>query len=670
MNKNKILIASTALLSLAAVSCHDTIDFEAARRESIEYAYSQDFKSRFGEPDPEQDYNMASRVMANLTEAFPGAAQIKVFSAMPGAASTSLIADFMTSNSLVEFDVLKGEDHVFIQWLDEAGFVLHSTYASISNGQLILDASRAATRANGCPIELGVKVTDLDKFNDDSQYFKDIFGYQNPWDIYGRQRADIFDMYHLVGVESTLQHNISVRLSDIDEIVGNGGVFAEQGKDAAGHCNKLHWEEDLKPSLGAEYVIGAGGSEFTMTYMYGGTVKKNKFGYLYYKDGASEKDILSAPRYLLMEDASPQSNVLADGKGLNDGMQLPGIVQYYDNYQGNNVTLTGTTYRLAYFGVEGKDPSSYVFPEGTHIVFFEIIDGGNKANTIIHESGGDIRYSLPWMNKRFYYNVPEGHDGTSNSRPAQDFVTYSWGGQIILGMEDEGGDDDMNDILFFVNGKVQDPPKEIGQVPESQSWLLACEDMGAIGDYDFNDVVFKVAHVAGQNTITFTPLAAGGTLGSVIYRNNERIGEIHMLLDNYSATSISGSFPMLATQRGNSITGGKSITYTLPDSEVETFTMSAAKGSTIAGGFQVKVVVRDNDVNNDQQDGEYAAIVTAKENGAAPQMLILPGNWIWPTERTHIDNAYPRFTEWVQNAATTDWASDCRDQLLVQPYQK
>jgi hypothetical protein len=33
----------------------------------------------------------------------------------------------------------------------------------------------------------------------------------------------------------------------------------------------------------------------------------------------------------------------------------------------------------------------------------------------------------------------------------------------------------------------------------------------------------------------------------------------------------------------------------------------------------------------------------------SPQILILPDDWLWPTERTRIDIAYELFVQWCEN---------------------
>lgn len=167
--------------------------------------------------------------------------------------------------------------------------------------------------------------------------------------------------------------------------------------------------------------------------------------------------------------------------------------------------------------------------------------------------------------------------------------------------------------------------------PEPQSWLLACEDLGNTDDFDFNDIVFCVSHVAGTTEATVTPLAAGGTLEAHIYYGNQDLGEIHQLLgqSGYTITNTNGS-------KG---TAGEAIKITVPAD----FSMT-----TDMGGF--KVIIKRNE--------KEMITINAPQNGTAPQMICIDnsGEWAWPIERTNISEAYPDFGEWGANYNNTpEW---------------
>ena len=74
----------------------------------------------------------------------------------------------------------------------------------------------------------------------------------------------------------------------------------------------------------------------------------------------------------------------------------------------------------------------------------------------------------------------------------------------------------------------------------------------------------------------------------------------------------------------------------------------AAAFSNEEKGFGVKV----------DKNGTVIEVKTpGPGNNAAPQILILPGSWLWPTERTRIDKAYRNFGEWGGNYTNNTWVN-------------
>lgn len=623
--KSGSLVAMAATAILMSSCAKDFELYDPVKDATAKYEKS--WKDTFGNIDPNQDWNMATSTTMQNPVYGTDAKTVFVYDAMPGSSTSHLIGEFSAADENFTFDCTKGTTSVYIIAKDAANKIVSANYYAVAETKaaskgMTRASSRAASITEEYVPEDWVSIWDANAYwNETSQSIK---------------YKDIFSLYKLTNVEAS--NASSWNISDIVDIVGKDGVFGEQGKDKDGNCNKKHWEAELHPSQGAEYIMETDGP-MELSYMYGGTGKMNKFGYLYYKNGASNMEILKAPRFILIDDASPQANVKIDNvaMGSGEGMKLPGLVTSYEGDNNADHKLTGTTYKLTYFGEDGKGTPSNTFPAGTHIVFFEIIDGSNKKDNNGNVDGNQffaaMRYSLPWMNKMFYYKEYENHPTYVEGDAAKNFVTYKWGGQIILGMEDEGGDDDMNDILFFIKGNVKDEEiPEIGEEPESQSWIIACEDLGSTDDYDFNDIVFKVSHVAGQNVATVTPLAAGGIYESHIMFNDVALGETHQML---GVEATEGNYPMINT---SSITAtGTSQTVTVPTD----FSLANSMG-----GFGITVKTNDN-IN--------AVIITAPDAGEAPQMFCVPGTWAWPTERTKIQEAYPNFADWNGNSNNIEW---------------
>jgi len=178
------------------------------------------------------------------------------------------------------------------------------------------------------------------------------------------------------------------------------------------------------------------------------------------------------------------------------------------------------------------------------------------------------------------------------------------------------------------------------------SWIIACEDLGSAGDFDFNDVVFKVSHVANSDKVTIIPLAAGGNLGSVIKYNNAPIAEnaeIHHLLNPNITQGEKGAYPFINTEETKG-TPGNPITLTVDKN--------------------FSITHHDFSITT-EQTGDSQAITSGVAKGKAPMMLCLPGDWIWPKEYVCISDAYPAFASWVKDTNATDWYETSVKENLV-----
>ena len=60
----------------------------------------------------------------------------------------------------------------------------------------------------------------------------------------------------------------------------------------------------------------------------------------------------------------------------------------------------------------------------------------------------------------------------------------------------------------------------------SSAWLLVADNMDGKLDFDYNDVVVKVEHQAGDAFAYITPLAAGSTLASYLFFGKNRLSHL------------------------------------------------------------------------------------------------------------------------------------------------
>ena len=373
---------------------------------------------------------------------------------------------------------------------------------------------------------------------------------------------------------------------DIYELVKpNGGIFREGHKPS-------------DPSVMNSYELVSTG-KFTVYAVYGESTNNDEYGYYYY---------------------DPQKDPSGANKQYEKLLETQGSVVDFLSYRKNGET----------------EWTKWDFSPSSNNV---TVIGGSEQ---IKSKSCDIDMALGcrigfyvYVNGVFWYSNRKSNFGSNEISAVikhNDVPTY-------VGLEDgasipssQGCDFDCNDIIFYIDPNVSEqipdvvgPEKPIEKEP--MSWIIACEDLGSVGDYDFNDVVFSVSYVSGENTAVVTPLAAGGTLSAEIYCGTQDIGEIHALLGGSDTST------MINTSSWGK--AGKPITVQVGTN----FTMSSSN----MGGFSLKI-------------GDGTATITAPGNGKAPQMICVPGDWQWPTERTSIVSAYKGFGEWGANyGKSKDW---------------
>lgn len=278
-------------------------------------------------------------------------------------------------------------------------------------------------------------------------------------------------------------------------------------------------------------------------------------------------------------------------------------------------------------------------PDGTEYGFYvAVYENGYSSyrnpDATFYSSAEDNQYTIggDWWNPG--EEVEEHHSVFMRTRIENgNFRTF-------LGFEDmrttgnNAGDSDLNDFLLIID------PSPLIVDEDAQEWIIACEDLGDIDDYDFNDVVFSVSHTAGSTDATVTPLAAGGTLPAYIYYKDRLVSEqeVHEWIGIGDAQAPSGfMLPMLNTE--NAGKAGTPVTITVDDD----FYIALTGDVDNMGGFSVQVV------------GDQTRQVTAPGRGEAPQMICVPAGWEWPYEKINIEEAYPEFGQWGQNYQTSEW---------------
>ncbi len=239
-----------------------------------------------------------------------------------------------------------------------------------------------------------------------------------------------------------------------------------------------------------------------------------------------------------------------------------------------------------------------------------------KTNKIWANQGGDLKAS---GNTYFDWNIDNlvNHIGALQTLDNPSSIKGIIRAQNFNYVNEETAPDD----FFIPKGECtgngyNDGGNGGGEIPNTTYYTVAFEDLGSTDDFDFNDIVLEVAKNNDTGATTVECVAQGGILevdvafkGTVLFSHTD--GQMH-------------------TNRG-SYGGPSSISFA---------------GVSDLQSFSLKVK---------EDNGTSTVIESATVTGKAPQALIIPNKWKWPTERTNIVTAYPDFASWVKDVTNNEW---------------
>lgn len=213
------------------------------------------------------------------------------------------------------------------------------------------------------------------------------------------------------------------------------------------------------------------------------------------------------------------------------------------------------------------------------------------------QSGGQRIYGH-WRMEKINGNYYIGFDheawrqapANANEEDKRDYIYNDWIIKIVPGL----------------GYSEEDKIKETGRI--------ICEDLGGIGDFDFNDVVFDATiYESGKTIITLQ--AAGGTLPLTV-----------------AGIEVHEAFGVSTKDMVNTGTGIVKDTYTFEALE---------KYNSL---IEIPVIVM---YNANATNMERYVIELKAEIGKAPQKICVPTSFKWPKEYKSIEDAYPGFKNWV-----------------------
>lgn len=649
-------------LGLFAVGCQD---YDAGITPDVftQKKYAETFAEKFGEIDPNQDWNMATQVVANADFGEGVNGTLKIYSKSVTAWDSEYLAhaDVVDGKASVSFDVVKGTKVLHAR-LEKDGRVLESGYYDVIDGVMNI-GNVAQTRAAGdvptaiaytystgrMPAEAIQKLIDNNchSYSEYNEKYAENDQWGNKQTIEERHKVEtlIPRLFKLNGVDYT-NHDAGFTKEDLQPIFSTytnnegltiDGVF----KEGVDHINQYVKTGILDPDV-TFWVAEEG--EVELDIMWRGTQYNDFFGYYYYPENTTmtaEELWSNTNKYILIDAEGhkiEQVSSLTQRRDKNssgefgdwydiDGMACANVTDWAPAETG----LRGTKLKLVYYGDNPATPTSgtYTFPKGTKLGFF-ICHKGSEDEV----SGDRFFFSDCVLNYQLRYRKHWGDEDLDTNRPFA--AKFNYDGRTYVGFADESGDCDLNDLVYIIKN-VNPPAADITPdditTAKSASWHIACEDLGGTFDYDFNDVVFKVQHVGGDDYAIITPVAVGGTLETTATFCGVEMGNTHGLI---------GETPGTAYGAGNGTPEiNKRKVVATRVSVATDFSMTKEFANfTLATGGKTHTVI-----SGEQYGDQYKA----------PQVILVPGTWQWPTENTDIRVAYPKFAQWVSNAEIVDW---------------
>ena len=689
------LMAFSAIISSCTRDHGDMYDPEFVR----EY-YESQWKKQFGEIDPNQTWNVAQGVQANLSikeDALADytfniytsnplydkdaklMAKTKVTTDAEGYAETSI--KFDAPNGLKYFYVMRVEDNGrrAVKAIQTAGGVLNASFGNVNpqGARAMVEGDLESTKM-ACPYtveEVNNMIATGNQFSNYSGYIND-FANGGVYVITGTEQSEgRFPIWCnnktilIIANGGVLNLNSSGSIGKLDIIVAADGTLNLISEKCT--LNGANWGETVssrfivlpgglvedKSDVGCSLTVGGNGTQEGAALVYNaGTMKNinsmtfNSSGIFYNAEtgiytgnqitfgnstdvltnwGKMEVVCFGNPNNMqgtlnngCLFRATERVEVLYLNQNANTALECCTIHTNYVTLRENSI-IRAEYYDMGYTPVikyVGKDEStSLITADVLYSTAGQAIVEGKIYLEADNLGGGNTEWVVNQMSPHLMF----GLSGVGES----DFAIFP---------AYKGDDLEKSDCTG--HGNV--PDDYVPPTPENgMEWIVACEDLGSIGDYDFNDIVFSVTYVPGgeNDTVVVHALAAGGTIPANVYVNNELIGEIHGL---FGFDDTSKMINTLAEDlEDGSIFQGMVKKIIAPNFSISTADMGKIRIDIINGDGNVKTAI-------------------APTQGGAPQMICVPAPWKWPVEYTSIGAAYPKFGLWGAGYNTgIDWYS-------------
>lgn len=202
------------------------------------------------------------------------------------------------------------------------------------------------------------------------------------------------------------------------------------------------------------------------------------------------------------------------------------------------------------------------------------------------------------------------------------YVGFSFGATGQNPNQQVAGDNNYDDWI------VRIVPAKLKGEEDKNTQRIIVEDLGSIGDFDYNDLVFDayVYNKDGGTWANITLRAAGGTLPIYICGCEEKV-EVH---DKFGVSR-------------NTMVNTKNGTVDKDPVEFTIKLKNATSSSFNANDIEVQV---ENNGN----------VMTLTSNvGRAPEKICVDNSFYWCDEKVNVNTVYPNFSRYVSNPTIDKW---------------
>ena len=308
------------------------------------------------------------------------------------------------------------------------------------------------------------------------------------------------------------------------------------------------------------------------------------------------------------------------------------------NFEGATLNLDGSTY--TYLKCVSKFSNSKFNMGGKALLYvdsdFNFGGGGNNTITgptsderaLVYINGDFTTNNPRWGLLTLTGNVDRAYkNGMSNTEISDangaasvDFTN------VVLGTESG-----CSRSFSTSGGGPVDPPV-------IENYTFAFEDMfKEVGDYDFNDVVVKVAAIPTDGKIKVKLTAAGAAKNLYVYYKLNGSSEKTL----FGGQEVHKAFGAAAGTMVNTV----SVTYSAVEDEI------AVPADYSISNLDIYIKEA-----NSTAEVHIPAFTSTFVKGDAPYAILVPIDWSYPAERELISHKYPRFVDWAGDVnVSLDW---------------